>query len=225
MLAQEGEMWAVTLLTHFGPCAPEDLPGFVEFAKKLPAPYINEVIRAAEPLGEAASLRFPANVRRRYEKLERFPDRYLVFGDALSSFNPIYGQGMSVAALEAMELERTLIEGSQNLARRFFTRIAKVVDIPWAIAVGADLRIPEAVGPRNAGMKFVNRYMGKLQKAAHHDPALALAFYNVSNLLAPPSSVMHPRIVLRVLWGNLRPGFGKEFAKRPPAWISEQKWQ
>ncbi|MGH7450036.1 MAG: hypothetical protein ACRENG_01690 [bacterium] len=104
-----------------------------------------------------------------------------------------------------MELAQTLAEGASNLARRFFTRMAKVVDIPWAIAVGADLRIPEAVGPRSAGVNFVNWYMARLHKAAHDDSALALAFYNVSNLLAPPSSVMNPRNILRVLWGNLRP--------------------
>ncbi|MGH7598849.1 MAG: FAD-dependent oxidoreductase [bacterium] len=208
MLAQEDDQWAVTLLAHFGTGAPEDLSGFIEFAKNLPAPYIYEVIRDAEPLNGPASLRFPASVRRRYEKLERFPDGYLVFGDAISSFNPIYGQGMSVAALEAMELAQTLAEGSGDLARRFFTRMAKVVDIPWAIAVGADLRIPEAVGPRSAGVNFVNWYMARLHKAAHDDPALALAFYNVSNLLAPPSSVMNPRNLLRVLWGNLRSGSG-----------------
>lgn len=206
MLAQEGGRWTVTLIAHFGNYAPHELPGFIEFARNLPAPYIYEVIRSAEPVSEPASARFPASVRRRYENLERFPEGYLVFGDAISSFNPIYGQGMSVAALQAVQLAKSLAEGSGDLGRRFFARAAKVTDIPWSIAAGNDLRMPETVGPRNAGVNFVNWYMAKLHKAAHRDPVPALAFHKVANLLAEPASVLHPRVALRVLWGNLLPG-------------------
>jgi 2-polyprenyl-6-methoxyphenol hydroxylase-like FAD-dependent oxidoreductase len=204
MLAQERDRWTVTLTCNFGHAAPGELPGFIEFAATLQAPYIHEVVSRAEPLGDAASARFPASTRRRYEKLDRFPDGYLVFGDAISSFNPVYGQGMSVAALEAEELAATLAEGTSNVARRFFKRAGKVVDIPWALAVGNDLRMPETIGPRNAGVNFINWYLSKLHKAAHHDPVPALAFLTVGNLLAAPPSVMRPRVALRVLWGNLR---------------------
>ncbi len=206
MLAQEGDRWTVTLIAHFGNYAPEDLDGFIAFARTLPAPYIHEVVSRNEPLGEAASARFPASVWRRYELLQRFPAGYLVFGDAICSFNPIYGQGMSVAALQAVELDNTLASGDGDgaLAKTFFRRAAKVVEIPWSIAVGADLRIPETVGRRTAGLKFVNWYMSKLHKAAHTDPAAALAFHRVGNLLAPPPSILHPRVAARVLWENLR---------------------
>jgi flavin-dependent dehydrogenase len=205
MLAQEGNRWTVTLVSYFGNYAPTELEGFIEFARNLPAQYIYDVVRHAEPIGEAVSARFPASVRRRYEKLDRFPDGFLVFGDAISSFNPMYGQGMSVAALEAEALSETLAEGSSDLGRRFFRKAATVVDTPWNIVVGGDLRIPETIGPRNAGVSFVNWYMSKLHRAAHHDPVVAMAFHKVGNLLAPPPSVMHPRIAARVLWGNLRP--------------------
>ena len=204
MLAQEGDRWTVTLIAHFGNYAPGDLPGFIEFASTLPAPYIHEVVRDAEPLGEPASARFPASTRRRYENLKRFPEGYLVFGDAISSFNPIYGQGMSVAALESDQLAAALSEGFDDLARRFFARAGKVVDIPWSIAVGNDLRMPEATGPRSAGLNFINWYMSKLHRAGHHDPIPAMAFHRVANLLAPPPSVMHPKVAWRVLLGNLR---------------------
>ncbi|HUE04602.1 MAG TPA: hypothetical protein VMR62_33935 [Bryobacteraceae bacterium] len=127
----------------------------------------------------------------------------MVFGDAISSFNPIYGQGMSVAALEAMELAAALRDGSRELARRFFRRAARVVDMPWTISVGNDLRMPETVGPRNAGVNFVNWYMTKLHKAAHSERVAAMAFFKVANLLAPPPSVMRPRVVRSVLKGNL----------------------
>ena len=204
MIAQEGGRWTCTLISHFGPAAPSELEGFIAFAKTLPGPYIYDLVRRAEPIGEPATARFPASVRRRYEKLDRFPEGYLVMGDALSSFNPIYGQGMTVAALEAMELEAVLAAGTGNLAARFFARASKVVDIPWSMAVGNDLRMPETTGRRPAGVKVINAYLARLHRAAHHDPVVALAFHQVGNLLAPPSSIMHPRIALRVLWGNLR---------------------
>ena len=207
MLAQEGDRWTVTLIAHFGSYAPEDLDGFCAFASTLPAPYIHEVVSRNEPLGETASARFPASVWRRYELLQRFPAGYLVFGDAICTFNPIYGQGMSVAALQAVELERTLAsgDGDSALAKTFFRRAAKVVEIPWSIAVGADLRIPETVGRRTTGVKLVNWYISNLHKAAHADPVAALAFHRVGNLLAPPPSIMRPRVAIRVLWENLRP--------------------
>ncbi|MEO8100342.1 MAG: FAD-dependent monooxygenase [Acidobacteriota bacterium] len=203
MIAQEGGRWTVTLICHFGPHAPEDLAGFIAWAGTLPAPYIHEVIRKAEPLGDATQAGMPASVRRRYEKLARFPEGLLVTGDAVCSFNPIYGQGMTVAAQYGRELNEALAEGEQDLARRFFARAARAADNPWTIAVGNDLRMPETVGPRNAGVNAVNWYMSKLHRAAHTDAELALAFHRVANLLAPPPSVMQPRLALRVLGSGL----------------------
>lgn len=162
MVAQEGDKWTVTLIAHFGNYAPADLAGFIEFSRTIPASYIYDVIRHAEPIGDGVTARFPASLRRRYEWMVRFPQGYLVFGDAISSFNPIYGQGMSVSALESLELDSCLAEGDANLATRFFKKAARVVDIPWGIAVGNDLRMPETVGPRSLMVNFINWYMSKL---------------------------------------------------------------
>ncbi len=206
ILAQEGDRWTVTLLSYFAAGAPPELPGFIDFAAKLAAPFIHEIVRRAEPLGDASVTRFPASTRRRYEKLDRFPAGYLVFGDAISSFNPIYGQGMSVAALEAEQLGITLREGDSDIWRPFFARAAKVIDIPWSIAVGNDLRMPEVTGLRkNPAVNLINWYMSKLHKAAHRDPVASLAFHQVANLLAPPQSVLKPAIVARVFAQNLWP--------------------
>lgn len=209
MLAQEGDRWTVTLIGHFGNVPPTDLEAFVRYAGTLPAPFIHEIVRNSEPVSEPTAMRFPASMRRRYEKLSRFPEGLLVFGDAISSFNPIYGQGMSVAALEAMELKSVLTQGKRDLATRFFARAGKIVDIPWSISVGNDLRMPETIGPRNAGVNLINWYMAKLHKAAHHDCVSTMAFFQVANLLAPPPSIMRPEIAMRVLKCNLFPGSAK----------------
>lgn len=205
MIAQEHDRWTVTLTGHFGNAAPTDMPGFLEYARTLPVADIYHALQDAEPLGPAAVARYPASQRRRYELLHRFPAGLLVFGDAISSFNPVYGQGMSVAALESLELGRVLASGTGNIARAFFRAAAKVIDIPWSIAAGNDLRMPEAVGPRSTTGNFINWYMSKLQRAAHVDEVPAIAFHQVANLLAPPQSVMAPRVAWRVLRHSLRP--------------------
>ena len=156
-------------------------------------------------------MRFPVSTRRRYERLRRFPAGYLVFGDALCSFNPIYGQGMTVAALEALLLRRLLAVrpsgiGTEQLARRFFAGAAKVIDGPWSIAVGTDLRFPEVTGRRTPKVRFVNAYVHRLHRAATADPVLGAAFLRVLNLVDPPTRLLAPGIVLRVLRGSSRAG-------------------
>ena len=204
MLAQEGNRWTVTLMSHFGEEPPADLDGFREFLHSLPSQDIYDVVRDAEPLGDATTTRFLASRRRRYERLSRFPKAFLVMGDGISRFNPIYGQGMSVAALEALELDAALRGAAASLAKRFFARAAQVVDTPWSVAVGSDLRMPETIGPRSAVVSFINGYMARLHRAAHHDAELAKAFMRVANLVAAPPSLMHPRLALRVLRGNIK---------------------
>jgi hypothetical protein len=193
----------VTLVSHFGPAAPLELDGFVEFARNLDAPFIYDTIRDAEPIGEGIPARFPASVRRRYERVASFPEGLIVFGDAICSFNPVYGQGMSTSLLEAVALDKELAKGSGELARRFFAAASKIVDMPWGIAVGNDLRMPEATGPRSAGVNLINWYISKLHETAHRSDACSLAFHRAGNLLAAPPSVMKPSIAVRVLWDHM----------------------
>jgi 2-polyprenyl-6-methoxyphenol hydroxylase-like FAD-dependent oxidoreductase len=203
IFAQEGDRWIVSIAGYLGDYAPTDEKGFLEFAKSMPTQEIYEVIKDAEPLSEALLYKVPTSQRRHYERMARFPDNYLVFGDAICSFNPIYGQGMTVAALESLCLQNCLATGSQNLARRFFKEAAKVVDIPWSVAVGSDLRIPQVEGTRSLMVRFFNWYISKLYVAAPRDRVVVMAFLQVMNLMASPKSLMHPRIALRVLWGNI----------------------
>lgn len=204
LLFQTEDRWIVSIGGYFGDHAPDDDQVFTAYAGSLPTSDIHDIVAHAEPLSDFATYRYPANLRRRYERLERFPNRYLVFGDAICSFNPVYGQGMTVAAQEAALLRRCLRDGDTDLARRFFKAAAITIDTPWDIAVGNDLRHPQVAGPRPAKVKFINWYIGKLHLAAGSDAVLGNAFLKVANLQAAPPSLLRPSIVWRALWGNFR---------------------
>lgn len=209
MIAQEGDRWILSIGGFLGDHPPTDLEGFRAYALELPSPEVHAVVNRGELLGEIVAFKYPASLRRHYQKLSRFPQGYLVFGDALCSFNPVYGQGMTSAALQALALRLELARGTQQLARRFFRAASAVVDTPWQIAAGNDLNDPRIEGQRTPKMRFVNWYLGKMFPVAQHDPAVAKAFLKVTNLVAPPPSLMMPAIALRVLWGNIKNGLGR----------------
>jgi len=199
----EGDRWIVSLAGFLGDHPPTDERGFLEFARSLPVPDLYDLIKEAQPLSDILAYKFPGSQRRRYERLSRFPEGLLITGDAICSFNPVFGQGMTVAAAEAKALSECLSAGIPNLAGRFFKRASSLVDSPWGIAVGADLRYPQVEGPRSPMVNFINWYVAKLHVAARRDPAVVLAFQKVANLMAPPPSILSAGIALRVLWGNL----------------------
>lgn len=202
MLAQEEDTWIVSL-NSYGGHPPTELSAFIDFAKSLPAPYIYEVISQAEPVGDAQCACFPANVRNRYEALHRFPKGHLVLGDAISCFNPLYGQGMSLAAMEALELDKALRANCSNLAETFFAQVAKIVDTAWNMAAGNDLRMPGVVGPKSVMSRLLNWYLAEMHVTAQSDASVAIAFQKVMNLLKPPQSLIELPISMRVLSGAL----------------------
>jgi hypothetical protein len=122
----------------------------------------------------------------------------------MCSFNSVYGQGMTVAAQEAALLRECLRDGDTHLARRFFKSAKSAIDIPWDIAVGNDLRHPHVQGPRSPKVRFINWYIGKLHMAARQDAVLANAFLKVANLTMSPMRLLHPSVVARVIYGNVR---------------------
>jgi 2-polyprenyl-6-methoxyphenol hydroxylase-like FAD-dependent oxidoreductase len=197
----EGGRAIVTLVGRRGDDPPTDPDGFVAFARTLRSPDIGDLIGAAEPLDGASFLRFPASVRRRYERVARFPAGLLVVGDAVCSFNPVYAQGMTVAALEAIALRRHLETGTEPGPRRYFREIARIVDVPWAIAAGADLALPGVDGRRTLMGRALTRYVTRLHAVAAHDAGLAASFIRVAGLVDHPRRLLRPRIALRVLRG------------------------
>ncbi len=200
----EGDRHMVTLGGILGDQPPTDPVGFDAFAASLPFPDIADVITGAQPLDSPLAFRFPASMRRRYEHLSQFPDGLLVIGDAVCSLNPIYGQGMTVAANQAMVLRRLLTRSAIPAPSEYFQAIARMVDIPWDIAVCSDLALPGVPGTRTAKIRLANAYLPRLLAAASSDVALGTAFIRVVGLIDRPEGLLRPDRVLRVWWINWR---------------------
>ncbi len=202
LFAQEGERWILSL-GGYGPehRPPGDPDGHTAFAATVAPPEVLDAIRAAEPLDEVATHAFPVSLRRRYERLRRFPEGLLVCGDALCSFNPTYGQGMTVAAAQAVAVRECLQAGPGDLARRFFAAAAAPIDHAWTLSTGADLALPVVEARRPLRVRILNAYLRRLQATAEADPVVAGAFIAVVGMREPPPALLRPAIARRVLRG------------------------
>jgi len=197
----EGDRWEVIVQGVHGDDAPTDREGFLAFAGSLPVPEVGRLAREQEWTSDGVHhYPFPCSRRRRYEHLDRFPEGLVVTGDAVASFNPIYGQGMSVAALDALCLHHALAEGGlEGIGPRFFDRIGEIVDIVWKLAVGRDFEFRETEGPKPFGTDLFNRYVARLSRKAHADSLLTEEFARVFRLERPPTALLRPAVALRVL--------------------------
>ena len=203
----EGDRALVTFAGLNGAAPPIEEGERRAWARSLPSPVVAEFMESAEPLGAPVTHRFPANQRRRVERMRRFPLGWLPLGDAVCSFDPIYGQGMSSAALQAAAMARCLdravaIDGA--FARRYFRAVSRTVAVPWSIAVGADFLYDGTTGHKPPGTDLLNRYLERARIAAQHDDAVAIGMVEVFVLVRPPSALVRPGFVLRVLRGARR---------------------
>ena len=196
----EGDRWIATIGAGYGAEAPVDEAGFRAAAASLPSNELHQVLEGLDDLGHVATHRLVSSKRRRYERLRDVPAGFLALGDAVCSFNPIYGQGMSSAVLQAVALGECIGEhgNDQHLVRAFYARAAKVIDTPWSIAVGADFAYPECRGTKPFGTDLVNRYMRTVLIAARVSPEVNTAMILVQNLVAPPTTLFKPAMILRV---------------------------
>ena len=192
----EGNRWLVTLVGSHGDQPPTSNEGFLEFARSLAVPDLHAEICGARPLTDAQAFGFPATWRRHYERLKRFPSGLLVMGDALCSFNPVYGQGMTAAALEAEMLDKCLSRlrphgtlGIPALTEDFRRCAADVVNVPWQLASGEDLRFPQTAGLRPASLRLIHWYTKKVHVAAAASPLIAKKFISIVHMVAPPTGL------------------------------------
>lgn len=185
--------------------APRDPDEMTAFAASLAAPDVHDILRVATPLDAIAQYRVRANVRRHFERLTEHPEGYVVLGDAHTAFNPIYGQGMTVAALAALELQRELAAGLNDLPRRYYRAAARVVDDAWRLATGADLRFPSVQGERHWSDQLLARWIDRVVAGAASDPMLTRTFLGVTGLVDSPARLFAPDTVRRVLWPRAKP--------------------
>lgn len=199
----EGNRWHVTLGGMLGDHPPTDDAGFEAFAATLPVPDIHRLIADAEPLDDPVPHRFTGSLRHCFERLGHHPAGFLVLGDALCSFNPLYAQGMTVAAQQALALRDCLREvrheSADDLPRRFYARAAPLIDTAWQMSTNADLNHPGVRGKRSLRTRFTNAYVHRCHVAAHTDPAVARTFMRVANLVEPATVLLRPGTIARVL--------------------------
>ncbi|MGC1214842.1 MAG: FAD-binding monooxygenase [Micromonospora sp.] len=198
IFARLPDRYAISLTGILGDRPPTDYKRFLAYVESLPVPEIYKAVRDAEPMGPPVSFHFPASIRRHYERMSRLPQGLLVMGDAACVFNPVYGQGMTVAAIESTVLRRHLAQGVPQ-PRAFFRDLSRVIDAPWDMSAGADLGFPGVQGRRTLKVKMGNAYIPRLQAAATRDGILSAAFLRAAGLVDPPQALMRPSVVGRVL--------------------------
>ncbi|HET9712685.1 MAG TPA: FAD-dependent monooxygenase [Pyrinomonadaceae bacterium] len=205
----EDNRWLVTLIGGGGNHPPTDEVGFLDFVRSLPVSIVYDAISKAEPLTPIKTHRSTQNRLRQYERAKQLPENFLLLGDAVCAFNPVYGQGMTTAALGALTLRKCLLEqnGSFNgLSRRFQKRLAKVNETPWMLATSEDYRYDETVGGAPGFMtRFMHRYMDHVIALSTHSVVVRGVLMKAFNMLIPPSALFRPRVLFRVLLQSLKP--------------------
>lgn len=208
ILPVEKNRWLVTLAGVLRDYPLEDEKGFLQFAKALDHPGIYQAIQGATPLTPVARYRFPAYLRRYYEHLRSFPENFLVIGDAMCSFNPIYGQGITVCALEAQALDACLQYsngGLNGLSQKYFEKASRIIDNAWKMATNVDFIYPQTEGKRPWGNCLMRWYNTQLFQLSAHDGEAATTFHEVLHFLKPPSTLLHPYILTKILKSSLKP--------------------
>jgi 2-polyprenyl-6-methoxyphenol hydroxylase-like FAD-dependent oxidoreductase len=202
----EGSRWLVTLAGRLGEHAPSDLSGFLSYAQSLRSPLIYRAIRDAKPCSEPVRFRFPTGVLRHYERLARFPERLLPLGDAICSLNPLYGQGMSIAALQARALADLLAErkrsghGLDGLWRDFLPGAARILRGPWSLACGQNFQYEATRGRRPPLFGLRTGLMRRVVRLTQTDSDAAVQFARVIQMLDPPHKLLRPKLVARAVF-------------------------
>ena len=213
IVPMEGDRYHLTLIGMAGDVPPTDDAGFQAFADSLPAPEIAAALRASTALSPTWSFHRAENRLRHYDALTRRPEGLLVMGDAVLAFNPVYGQGMSVAALSAGVLERALDAQTRRgavqipgLAARFQKDLARLLAFPYQIATGEDRRWPlaENAGTLDLPTRLLQRYVDALMRASLQSPVATEALYRVMHMVDSPAGLFRPGVVFQVLRCGLR---------------------
>ena len=195
----EGGQWMVILAGSQKDYPSTENDDYLEFARSLPDPVLYESIKDANPLSPIYGYRRTANRMRHFEHLKRFPERFVILGDAVCTFNPIYGQGMTIAALEAKTLDMSLQKWSRQkkgFGRHFQRKIAHLLISPWLLAAIADT---PALEHPNLFLRLPQWYMDRVITLLAYDTFVLRTFVEVLHMLRSPLALLHPTILAKVL--------------------------
>lgn len=205
VLPLEDGTYLVTFSGLRGDEPPTDEAEFVAYAKRMPHPPLQRWLSVAEPLSPVFGFRRTANVRRRYDLRGHRPDGFLATGDALCAFNPIYGQGMSVAALSAVALRDALASRRRTpTTRRVQQALLAASRQAWNISAGGDKTMPGATGNAldiRVSERITAWYMGRLAARYPGNPTIGQAFRDVLSLVSPMTALYTPKVARAVLFG------------------------
>ncbi len=202
LLAYEHDTWVLSVGRFAGYQAPHDIAGLITCAAEFAPAELISVLNSAQPAGELHVIRFPGAVWRRYDRMRRFPLGLIVIGDAMCSLNPIYGQGMTVAASQAMVLQKCLANTDDDPGRLYFKAAAKQIRPVWWSNQINDFSLTDVNGRHSTLRKAINGRMDATLRAAAHDTLVTESFLRVGHLVDPPSRLFHPSVLLRVARAN-----------------------
>ncbi len=215
LFGYENDTWLLTIQGIAGQETPFEHTEMLEFAADVAPDHVVAALYSGQPTGDVARHRVHSNRWRRYDKLRRLPSGLLGVGDAICSFNPIYGQGMTVAAMDSLVLRDCLCDGESDLSRRYFASAAKGIGAAWQMAVGSDLALPEVESTRPLSVRMSNTYNDLVLSAAESNLIVAEQFWKVLNLVELPRRLLHPSVMVRVAITNLRRLIGLARTRMP----------
>ncbi|TFV58672.1 oxidoreductase [Mycobacterium sp. PS03-16] len=204
MLFYEDGNWNVTTFGVGKAEPPRDFAGICDLADQILPPHVAAAMRLGTPIGEMMFHKYPTSRWRRYDKLDRFPAGIIPFGDAVVSFNPTFGQGMTMTSLQAGHLRRALQQGAPDLARALSKATAKTTFPVWQMNAIGDLTLHRATGPAPWWYGPVGSLFDQFLGAAETDPVLAEWFLRRFSLLDSLYMVPSARLVGRTVRHNMR---------------------
>jgi deazaflavin-dependent oxidoreductase (nitroreductase family) len=207
----EGDRWLVSLIGWHVDDLPDDDASFTAAVRALPDPVLAELLDRVQPVTDPVTARLRSNHRRLFERLDRVPAGYVALGDAICSFNPFYGHGMTCAVQEAVALGAAIARhdrASAEMVREYYRAVMAVVATPWQMAVDGDFAYAETAGPRPRGVGFRNWFATRLMLASQVVPELKNTFFGILQLVVPPDRLMRPRVVMQAMLHGRRPAAG-----------------
>ena len=195
----DGNMWLATMYGRGKDTAPRDPEGFVAWAKGLPHPVIHDMLVRAEPVSNFKTYKIPYGVWYRYDQMPNFPQRLIPLGEALTSFNPMYGQGMSLAAGQALSLREAISEGMDvDMKSRYFEGCNTLNGVGWSVMETRDFAYDCTSGERPIDLERRWKSAAGIRQLSETDAEVHSLSVHVTHLLESPTELARPEIIERI---------------------------